>query len=211
MKLYTHSPSPNCIKVTALVHYLQLPVDLVELEPHSGACRTPEFLAKNPNGLLPTLEDDGYCLWESNAILVYLAQKASAHGLLPSSPKEHAEFWRWMCWGMCHWAPALKTLMFEHIVQPLIHHQPTDQAAVIRAEAAFQPLARLLDEHLVGKKYLLGDQLSLADFSLGAYLAYAELAKIPLASCPSIQAWYGRLEAMAAWQKALPVHEMHRT
>lgn len=209
MKLYTHSPSPNCIKVTALAHYLQLPLELVELEPHAGACRSPEFLAKNPNGLLPTLEDDGYCLWESNAILVYLAQKAQAFDLLPTEPRQQAEFWRWMCWGMCHWAPALKPFMFEHIVQPLIHHRPADQEAIARAETAFHPLARILDDHLSGKQYLLGENLGLPDFSLGAYLVYSHLAHVPLEAYGHIAAWYERLAALPAWQKALPVHEVH--
>ncbi len=204
MKLYTHSPSPNCIKVMAVAHYLQIPLEEVEMEPHSGACRSHNFLKKNPNGLLPTLEDGDYYLWESNAILVYLAQKAGATTLLPTDLKGQAELWRWMSWGMCHWGPAIRPLMYEWMVQPLIHHRPTDHAAVDRAVANFHPLARILDEHLSENLHMLGEALTLADFSLGSWLAYTEMARIPLADYPAITSWHKGLAALPAWQKALP-------
>lgn len=205
MKLYTHGPSPNCIKVMAVANYLGIALEAVEVEPHSGECRSPEFRAKNPNGLLPTLEDDGYFLWESNAIIVYLAHKAGSTELLPTDLKGQSELWRWMCWGMCHWAPAIRPLLFERMVQPMIHKQPTNQEAVVSAEAGFRPFAAILEQHLETRPYLLGEGLSLADFSLGAYLVYADLAGIPLADFPGIQSWYARLAALPAWQKSLPV------
>ena len=204
MKLYTHSPSPNCIKVMAVAHHLGIALEEVEMEPHSGSCKKPEYLAKNPNGLLPTLEDEGYCLWESNAIIVYLARKFEATTLFPTDPLGQAELWRWMSWGMCHWTPAIRPLLYERMVQPLIHRQPTNQAAVDKAEAAFHPLARLLQDHLSSREFLLGTNLTLADFALGVYLVYSQMAQIPLTDYPAIQAWYGRLASLPGWQKALP-------
>jgi len=202
LKLYTHSPSPNCIKVAAVAHSLGFEMEQIEMEPHSGACRSASFLAKNPNGLLPTLEDGQHILWESNAILFYLAHNSP---LYPTDSWGQAECWRWMCWSMCHWAPALKPLMYQRMVAPMIHHQAPDQAALAAAEAAFHPLARILEDHLASQDmWILGEQLSLADFALGAYLVYHEPASIPLEDYPYVRAWYERLHALPAWQKALP-------
>ena len=204
MKLYTHSPSPNCIKVMAAAHYLGLVLQEVEMEPHSGACRTPEYRAKNPNGLLPTLEDGDFVLWESNAILVYLAQKSGRADFLPGDPLGQVEMWRWMSWGMCHWAPALRPFLYENMVQPLIHKRAPNQQVLRTAVAEFQPRARVLEDQVSSQPFVLGQKLTLVDFSLGAYLAYSELAQIPLTEWPSLQAWYARLAALPAWQKAMP-------
>ena len=202
MKLYTHTPSPNCIKVAAVAYSLGYSLELIEMEPHSGACRTPEFLAKNPNGLLPTLDDGEHTLWESNAILFHLGHNSP---LYPTDPWGQAECWRWMCWGMCHWAPALKPLLYERMVAPMVHHSEPNQTAIAAAEAAFHPLARILEYHLARQDmWMLGEQLSLADFSLGAHLVYHQAAYIPLESYPYVRAWYERLHALPAWQKALP-------
>lgn len=201
MKLYTHTPSPNCIKVAAAAQYLGIPLESVEMEPHSQQCKTPEYLAKNPNGLVPTLEDGELVVWESNAILVHLAQKAGNSAFLPTDPTSQVELWRWMSWGMCHWAPTLRVFMYEHMVQPLIHHQPGDEAAVARAEKTFHGLAGILESQLQGRNFLLGEQVTVADFSLGPYLIYHGLARIPMADYPNLSAWYERLTQLPGWPK----------
>lgn len=204
MKLYTHSPSPNCIKVAAAAHYLGLSLEQVEMEPHSAALKSEEFLRKNPNGLLPTLEDGDYTLWESNAILIYLAQKSQHPQFLPQSA---VEMWRWMSWGMCHWAPVLRTFMYEYMVQPLIHRQPTNTEAVARASKTFSSLAAILESHLQKNSYMLGDTLTLVDFSLGVYLVYHKMSHVPLGDFPGLLAWYESLERLPAWQAAMPTME----
>jgi glutathione S-transferase len=95
--------------------------------------------------------------------------------------------------------------MYQRIVAPMIHHQQPDQEVLAEAEAAFHPLARILEAHLAHQdRWILGEHLSLADFALGAYLVYHELACIPLEDYPYLRAWYQRLHALPAWQKALP-------
>lgn len=204
MKLYTHSPSPNCIKVTAAAHYLGLGLELIEMEPHSAALKSEEFRAKNPNGLVPTLEDGDYTLWESNAILVYLAQKGQHPHFLPQSPAQQVEMWRWMSWGMCHWAPTLRIFMYEHMVQPLIHRQPTNTEAVARASQTFASLAKILEGHLQQHAYMLGEPLTLVDFSLGCYLVYHKEIHLPWGDFPRIRGWYESLASLQAWQAAMP-------
>ena len=85
MKLYQFPLSPNCQKVVALAREVGVPLEVVNLDVFKGATRTPEFLQKNPNGKIPLLEDDGLFLWESNAILGYIAAKADRSDLAPKS------------------------------------------------------------------------------------------------------------------------------
>ncbi len=202
MKLYTHPPSPNCIKVMAVANQLGLTLEQVSMDP--ADCKKPDYLARNPNGKVPTLQDDDYILWESNAIMVYLAQKVRGHSLLPRTARNKAELWRWMSWSMGHWNPATRTFLYERMVRPMIMGQATDEEALKRAEAAFHPLAALLDRHLADKTFVLGPKLSLADFALGANLVYSGMAGIPLEPYPGIRAWYDRIAALPSWQEAIP-------
>jgi glutathione S-transferase len=87
MKLYQFALSPNCQKVIALAHEVGLPLELVPVDLFKGGARTPAMLAKNLNGKLPILEDGDFVLWESNAMLGYLAAKANRTDLAPTAPR----------------------------------------------------------------------------------------------------------------------------
>ena len=91
MKLYQLSLSPNCQKVVALAHEVGQALELVHVDLFKGGARTPGMLAKNPNGKVPILEDGDFLLWESNAMLAYLATKANRSDLAPTSAKGRAE------------------------------------------------------------------------------------------------------------------------
>ncbi len=202
MKLYTHPPSPNCIKVMAVANQLGLTLEQVSMDP--ADCRKPEYRAINPNQKVPTLQDEDYFLWESNAIMVYLAQKVRGHSLIPGTSRNRVELWRWMSWCMGHFTPTVRTLLHERMVKPMVLGQATDEVAVKRAEAAFHPLARILDEHLADKQFVLGPKLSLADFALAANLVYSHMARIPLEPYANLRAWYERIAALPSWQEAIP-------
>ncbi len=202
MRLFTHPPSPNCIKVMAVANQLGLTLEQVSMDPVD--CKKPDYLARNPNGKVPTLQDDDYVLWESNAIMVYLAQKVRGHSLVPRTARNRVELWRWMCWSMEHWNPATRVFLYERMVRPMILGQASDEGALLRAEAAFHPLAAILNRHLAGKTFVLGPKLSLVDFALAANLVYARMARIPLEPYPGIRAWYDRIAALPSWQEAIP-------
>ena len=119
MKLYQFSLSPNCQKVVALAHEVGLRLDLVDVELFQGGAKTPAMLAKNPNGKVPILEDGDFLLWESNAMLSYLATKANRTDLAPTAPQARADVERWMSWGLAHFAPAIRKVAFERIVKKL--------------------------------------------------------------------------------------------
>src|SRR6202041_2885301 len=104
MKLHIAPPSPRAIKVVALKNNLGLECEIRVLNFSTGDHLTPEFAALNPNKLMPVLEDDGFVLWESNAILQYLAAKKPDRGLWPSDAKRQSDVLRWMSWEGAHWA-----------------------------------------------------------------------------------------------------------
>src|SRR5262245_66646483 len=101
MKLYNSNYSPNAKRVRVVCAELGIPVDVQEVDFAKGENRTPNYLAKNPMGKIPTFEDENYVLWESPAILYYLAEKHKK--LLPTDLKARTEAFRWMFWSASHY------------------------------------------------------------------------------------------------------------
>src|SRR4051794_28832239 len=98
MKLYFHPGSSNARKARITAALLNIDLELELVDVFTGAHKKPEYLAINPNGMLPTLNDGGFVLWESNAISQYLTSKKSNPDLFPSDPKVRADVSRWQCW-----------------------------------------------------------------------------------------------------------------
>jgi glutathione S-transferase len=103
MRLYVLPPSPRAFKVIALKHHLGIECEMRIVDLAKGDQLAPEYIAMNPNRKMPVLEDDGYVLWESNAILFYLASKKPSSGLWPSDVKHQADVLRWLAWESAHW------------------------------------------------------------------------------------------------------------
>lgn len=162
----------------------------------------PEFAALNPNRKMPVLEDDGYLLWESNAIMQYLASKRPEAGLWPANPKHQADVSRWQCWELAHWERACGTLVFERFVKGRFGQGDPDPGEVARGERDFHQVAQVLDQHLRGRDWLVGRGLTLADVSVGAWLTVAQYGRYPMAEYKEIARWSRGLEALPAWQKA---------
>src|SRR5262245_12946848 len=112
MKIHIAPPSPRAIRVLAVVHHLGLDTDIKLVDLVGGEHMKPEFAALNPNRKMPVLEDDGFVLWESNAIMQYLAARQGDRTLWPSDPRRQADVSRWQCWELAHWGPACGTLVF---------------------------------------------------------------------------------------------------
>src|SRR5262249_8679722 len=116
MKLCVPPPSPRAFKVVAVLHHLGLPAEMVFVDLLNGQHMRPEFAALNPNRKMPVLDDDGFLLWESNAIMQYLASKRPESGLWPSDPSRQADVSRWQCWELAHWERACAALGFGRVV-----------------------------------------------------------------------------------------------
>lgn len=201
MKLY-YAETLNPQKACVVAKYLNSPVEFVHVDLGKGENRTPEFLALNPNGKVPVLDTGGGSLWESNAIMCYLARIAGSD-LWPRDDRQ-IEVLRWLSWDSNHFTRHAGTLYFEHIIKPAIGMGSADRAVVEEATGFFKRFAAVLDDHLKGRAYVVGDALTIADFAVGITLPYAEDARIPLAEFPEIERWHRRLSELPAWREPFP-------
>jgi glutathione S-transferase len=202
--LYALPPSPRAFKAIAVANHLGIEFTLHVIDLLKGEQKTPEYTALNPNQMMPTLKDGDYVLWESNAIMQYLAGRKPQSGLLPADERGRLDVTRWQFWDLAHWDPAVETLLLENFIKPnFLGVTERDEAAVGRAMERFQRAAAVLDGQLKGKKYVTGDTLTLADFSLGAPLHYAVPGRFPLEPYGEIRRWHASLMALPAWQKTV--------
>jgi glutathione S-transferase len=203
MKLHVAPPSPRAFKVLAVARHLGLDFELVPVDILNGAHLRPEFEALNPNKKMPVLEDDGFVLWESNAIIQYLAAKKPEAGLLPSDPRGRADVSRWQFWEIAHWDPACATLIFERLLKKLFGQGDPAPSQVEKGMADVRRFGGVLNARLAGRPFLGGDHLSLADFSVGAWLNYAQPAGYPIEDFREIRRWYAGLMELPAWRESI--------
>jgi glutathione S-transferase len=204
IELYVFPPSPRAFKVMAIANHLGIDTDLRIVDLLKGEQKAPEYAALNPNMRMPTLKDGDYVLWESNAIGQYIAGKKPGSGLLPSDERARLDVTRWQFWDLAHWDPTCATFIFENVVKSVVlKGGEPDAAALAKGAEAFHRAAKVLDGQLKGRKFVTGDALTLADFSLGAPLNLADMARFPLEPYGEIRRWYATLRALPAWQKTL--------
>ena len=132
MKLYQDPAgfSPRAKRVRLVCNEVGEPLEVVALDPSKGEWRAPPYLAKNPMGKIPTIEDDGYVLWESPAILHHVASKHPEKGLIPKDARGMTEVLRWMFWNANQFEIAVATVAFEKIIKPMMMGASPDQANV---------------------------------------------------------------------------------
>lgn len=201
MKLY-FAETINGRKACAAAKYLAAPVEFVRVDIGRGEQRKPSFIAKNPNGRVPVLEIDDETLWESNAIMCRLSQATGADFW----PQDHRqiEVMRWMFWSSEHFSRHASRLYFERLVKPLFDLGPADTTLVEESSRFVRRFGQVLDDHLRGRDFLVGDRPTAADFAVGAALPYAEDARIPLEGFGEIARWKARLDALPAWRDPFP-------
>lgn len=204
IEIFAFPLSPRAFKPLVVANYLNLDYTLLVLDPRKGDFQKPEYAAINPNRRQPTLRDGEYIVWESNAIQQYLAMQKPESGLLPKDEHARLDVTRWQFWELAHWDPATGGFTFEREAKPQVMGiMEPDMAALAKAEELFHRSAKVLDDQLRGKKYVTGDNLTVADFALGGDLVHAEAAKIPLGPYPEISRWFASLQALPAWQKTV--------
>ncbi len=197
MILHYTSISPNSRRVLTGAYQMGYELDLRHSNPDS-----PELHKLNPNGLVPVLEDGSFVLWESNAILLYLAEKLSETPLYPKDAKTRAEIARWQFWTHAHFDPVCGPFLWENEFKKQFIGQDPDPKAVEKAKEAFHPVARILDQALSGRDYLVGNRITLADFSVSAFLMYQETSKIPLGEHPNAMGWLKRVHESDGWKRS---------
>jgi glutathione S-transferase len=202
--LYEMQPSPHSRKVRLLAAELGIPLNKVAVDPRIGETRKPDFLAKNPNGRVPTLEEDGFVLYESPAILKYLSAKHPDRGLCGSGDaKSQALIDQWICWWVGGGEAAIDSLAWEILIKPKVLNQPGNDPAIIAdGKARLARFLPVLNQQLEDRDYVLG-KLTVVDFLIGPRLDTAPaVLGIDLTPYTNIEAWVERLRARPYWKEA---------
>ncbi|MFL9896234.1 glutathione S-transferase family protein [Paraburkholderia sp. RL17-381-BIF-C] len=209
MKLYyaeTLSPRKAC----AMAGYLGLPIEYVFVDLRKGEHTRPAYLAINPNGKVPCLVDGDKSIWESDAVICHLAQRAESR-LWPRDAQQQIEITRWFSWNNQHLYRHAGSLYFEYLIKPWVGLGEPEPSKVAEAQGFFRKHATVLNQHLKGRKWLLGDDMSVADFSVGVTLPYAKSAAMPLDEFPEVQRWHDQLNAIDAWRNPFPARPERAT
>ena len=188
LRLYDFLPSGNGYKVRLLLAQLAMPFELVQLDITKGATRTPEFLAKNPNGRIPLLEvEPGKLLAESNAILFYLSEDTP---FLPTDRWERAQVLQWMCFEQYSHEPNIETVRFR------VHYTeltPERRAAIEQKRPLGYAALEVMERHLASRRFFVGERYTIADIALYAYTHVADEGGFDLGRFPAVRAWLDRV------------------
>jgi len=204
LKIWGRNTSVNVQKVLWAIGELGLAHERIDVGGPFGKNREPAYLAMNPNGLVPTLEeDDGFLLWESNAIVRYLAGKYGAGTLEPADPKARASAGRWMDWQLSVCAPAIHGLFWGLIRTP---PEKRDQAHIEDSRRKTTDAMTILNAQLGKTAYVVGDAFSMGDIPVGL-IAYRFKRLAPdWTGLDHLDRWYKSLEQRKAFREhILPV------
>jgi len=160
------------------------------------------YLAVNPTGLVPTISDEGFTLWESNAIVRYLSAKHGAGTLWPEDPAQRALADKWMDFQLGTLFPAFKDALIGLVRTPPDQRDQEKIGASVRATAGVLPV---LDGHLGEHDYVAGSSFTMGDVALGSLVYRWLTLDIDRPDLPSLQAWHGRLEERPSYQKTVMV------
>lgn len=204
MRLYYHPFSFNARRAVMTAFYLSAPVELVLVDLAKGEHMKPEFLALNPNHKVPVLEDGDLHLWESYAIMQYLADKTPGQSLYPVDIQARADVNRWLFWCAQHFSAACGVLNWENAVKGMVGLGGPDPVEVRRGETAFTPLAAVLDAQLAHRIWICGPHLTLADLAIASPLGDAAQARLPMGPYPNIARWLDQVKQLPVWAQAAP-------
>jgi len=195
LKIWGRNNSSNVQKVLWCCDEIGLPFEREDAGGQFGRTRDDDMLARNPNARVPTVDDDGFLLWESNVIVRYLAAKHSMGALCPEDLQVRADADRWMEWQQTTVLGPLTTIFWGLVREPGKFTVEEIKQAVETAV----PIWQILDRRLEGRGWLLGDTFTMADIALGpsAYRWFTLVDKRP--PMPAFEAWYGRVSARPAF------------
>ncbi|TMJ18719.1 MAG: glutathione S-transferase family protein [Alphaproteobacteria bacterium] len=195
--LHEYPPSGNCYKIRLTAALLGLPIERRFYDIMKGETRTPQFLTEvNPNGRIPVLQIGKRFLPESNAACFYLAEGSA---LVPADPFDRADMLRWMFWEQYNHEPNVATLRFWHGWVGEENWSDLQRAQEPAKRAAGEAALALMDAHLAGRPWFVGDSVTLADVALYAYTHVAEGGGYRLADYPNVCAWIEHVAALPGY------------
>lgn len=200
LKLWGRRSSINVQKVLWTLNELGIPFDHIEVGGRFGGLDTPEFRARNPHGRIPVIDDDGAVVWESNAIVRYLAARYSPGKLSPDGLAQRAVADEWMDWSATRLEPAFMGFFWNWYRTPAARQDAARNEALLGA--AHQSFA-VLDQVLADRAFLAGDRLTMGDIPAGTMLYRYFTLEIVRPSLPRLEAWYASLCARDGYQRGV--------
>ncbi|PCI34367.1 MAG: glutathione S-transferase [Alphaproteobacteria bacterium] len=189
MRIIHGHPEARTNYVIWALKELGLDYEINPVSPMAGDTKKPDFLALNPNGLVPVLEEDGFILWESAAINFYLAKNYGDGLLWSDDAREEALIMQWCVFGTSSLdGPAVDCLLHKFVLP----EEMRDADCLCAAEETLALHAKVLDGHLAGKDYLVAERFTLADLNLAAILEYPRKTGYDFSATPHVQAWLAR-------------------
>jgi glutathione S-transferase len=203
IKVWGRFSSSNVKKVLWLADELSLAVERIDAGGQFGVVDTPAYRALNPNAKIPTIEDGGFVLWESNAILRYLCMQYDGAALYPADPVRRADIDRWLDWSLSTVVPAESPLFVATVRVPPEKH---DRTAIATAAQRVADIYGILERQMAGRAFLV-DAFSIADLCLSIlvdrWLRNPHLANRP--PSPNLAAWIGRIRPRQGFQKFVDI------
>jgi glutathione S-transferase len=187
--------SVNVQKVVWCADELGLDYQRIDAGGKFGVNDTPEYLAKNPNGLVPVLEEDGFVLYESNAIVRYLVARDPEARFWPKDLRQRADVDRWMEWQSSNYTPAMTAIFWQLVRTAPEKREP---ALIEASRAKCEKLTAVLDAHLAQREWLAGERFSAADIVVGCAAHRWLNLPVERTARPAVERWYRRLQARPA-------------
>ena len=200
LKIYGRLTSVNVQKVVWCADELGLTYERVEAGGKYGVVSTPEYRAMNPNGLIPVIDDDGFVLWESNAIVRYLAGRYGEGTLWPADAHTRADADRWMDWQATSFNPAFRPAFIQLVRTPVAQR---DAAVVEQSRVGVEKRLAILDAHLASHAFVAGAAFTMGDIPLGCSVDRWFKMPIPRETHPNVERWYQALRGRAGAQQVV--------
>ena len=192
LKVWGRLSSVNVQKVVWCCDEIGLAHERIDAGGAFGGTKTPEYLAMNPNSLVPTIDEDGFILYESNAIVRYLAAKHSPDRLWPTDLRKRADVDRWMDWNSATFIPAMRDAFWQLVRTP---EPQRDLAAVEKSRTEGEKAAAILDAHLASHRYMTDSGFTTADIVVGCAAHRWLLLPIARERRPNLQRWYDEVRS----------------
>ncbi len=188
IKLYRHPLSGHAHRIELMLSLLQLDFETIDVDLAAGEHKTEAFLAKNPFGQVPVLEDGELTIWDSNAILVYLARTYGNSSWLPENPVEEAKVTSWLSIAASRIANGPASARLVTVFGAALDHEKAKQTAY--------DLFDIMEDVVAKSHFLTGDTPTIADIAGYSYIAHAPEGGVSLDNYPAVKAWLARIEAL---------------